>query len=333
MLREAYSLVCRCFLYVGLVVFLGFSVLGQTKGDKPSEEDLGVEYLVQCAAMTKYMAYVVGTAENPGIKTEDLAAIFDFELIYADRREKQGRSSTRYERTGRKITSSGYAENYDERRLRDFEHDWTQKGIFSREIIDHRKILNTLPADQKYEPTPELLNPLYLPLLGPNVVYYGVDTNNTLKEVFLPEEFHDSASIGEATEGVWIGGIDKSWVEIIRFDSKQGSMPTVTSARIQKPRVPSLDKCDPIKNSDPLSITKTKWRKHEKSGFWLPTEIESAEVHRYHKNSYEVKIYWWIDDEVPDEVFEFEDFKKAVIRRSKAHEMIKTLKDSLEKKE
>ena len=280
--------------------------------------------------MTKYMAYVVGTAENPGIKTEDVAAIFDFELIYADRREKQGRSSTRYERTGRKITSSGYAENYDERRLRDFEHDWTQKGIFSREIIDHRKLLNTLPVDQKYEPTPELLNPLYLPLLGPNVIYYGVDTNNTLKEVFLPEEFHDSASIGEATEGVWIGGIDKSWVEIIRFDSKQGSMPTVTSARIQKPRVPSLEKCDPIKNSDPLSITKTKWKKHDKSSFWLPTEIESAEVHRHHKNSYEVKIYWWIDDEVPDEIFDFEDFKKAVIRRSKAHEMVETLKESLD---
>jgi hypothetical protein len=43
--------------------------------------------MVQCAAMTKYMAYVVGTAENPGIKTEDVAAIFDFELIYADRHQ------------------------------------------------------------------------------------------------------------------------------------------------------------------------------------------------------------------------------------------------------
>ena len=330
MLFETCKSTLRASALIIFVCFAGFPAQGQIAGDKPSEEDLGVEYLVQCSAMTKYMAYVVGTAENPGIKTEDVAAIFDFELIYADRREKQGRSSTRYERTGRKITSSGYAENYDERRLRDFEHDWTQKGIFSREIIDHRKLLNTLPVDQKYEPTPELLNPLYLPLLGPNVIYYGVDTNNTLKEVFLPEEFHDSASIGEATEGVWIGGIDKSWVEIIRFDSKQGSMPTVTSARIQKPRVPSLDKCDPIKNSDPLSITRTKWKKHDKSGFWLPTEIESAEVHRYHKNSYEVKIYWWIDDEVPDEVFEFEDFKKAVIRRSKAHQMVETLKESLD---
>ena len=330
MLFETCKSTLRASALIIFVCFAGFPAQGQIAGDKPSEEELGVEYLVQCAAMTKYMAYVVGTAENPGIKTEDVAAIFDFELIYADRREKQGRSSTRYERTGRKITSSGYAENYDERRLRDFEHDWTQKGIFSREIIDHRKLLNTLPVDQKYEPTPELLNPLYLPLLGPNVIYYGVDTNNTLKEVFLPEEFHDSASIGEATEGVWIGGIDKSWVEIIRFDSKQGSMPTVTSARIQKPRVPSLEKCDPIKNSDPLSITKTKWKKHDKSSFWLPTEIESAEVHRHHKNSYEVKIYWWIDDEVPDEVFEFEDFKKAVIRRSKAHEMVETLKESLD---
>ena len=330
MLFETCKSTLRASALIIFVCFAGFPAQGQIAGDKPSEEELGVEYLVQCAAMTKYMAYVVGTAENPGIKTEDVAAIFDFELIYADRREKQGRSSTRYERTGRKITSSGYAENYDERRLRDFEHDWTQKGIFSREIIDHRKLLNTLPVDQKYEPTPELLNPLYLPLLGPNVIYYGVDTNNTLKEVFLPEEFHDSASIGEATEGVWIGGIDKSWVEIIRFDSKQGSMPTVTSARIQKPRVPSLEKCDPIKNSDPLSITKTKWKKYEKSGFWLPTEIESAEVHRYHKASYDLKIYWWIDDEVPDEVFEFEDFKKAVIRRSKAHEMVETLKESLD---
>ena len=35
--------------------------------------------------------------------------------------------------------------------------------------------------------------------------------------------------------------------------------------------------------------------------------------------------------EVPDEVFEFEDFKKAVVRHSKAHEMVETLKESLDK--
>jgi hypothetical protein len=108
-------------------------------------------------------------------------------------------------------------------------------------------------------------------------------------------------------------------------------MPAQTLSRLQKPGKPSLDKCDPIKDSDPFDITKTKWKKHEKSGYWLPTEIESTEIHRKHKNSCEVKIYWWIDDEVPDEVFEFEDFKKAVIRRSKAHEMVETLKESLEK--
>jgi hypothetical protein len=38
----------------------------------------------------------------------------------------------------------------------------------------------------------------------------------------------------------------------------------------------------------------------------------------------------WIDDEVPDEIFELSDFKKAVIRRSKAHEMVETLRDSLD---
>jgi hypothetical protein len=217
--------------------------------------------------------------------------------------------------------------------LKNSEHDWTN-DYFSQGIVEHRKILATLPVDQKYNPTPELLNPLYLPLLGPNDVYLGADTNDTLKDVFLTEELHDSVALAEAVKlGIWIHGRDKDFVSVIRFEGKQGGMPTETQCRIQKPLMPALDKCDPFKNSDLLCITKTKWKKHEKSSFWLPVEIESAEIHRYHRNSYEAKIYWWIDDEVPDEVFEFEDFKKAVIRRSKAHEMVKTLKDSLEKQE
>jgi hypothetical protein len=107
MLHKAYRSVCQGFLFLGFFSSLSFSAEGQVPGDKPSEEELGVEYMVQCAAMTKYMAYVVGTAEDPGTKSEDVAAIFDFELIYADRREKQGRSSTRIERTGREILSNG----------------------------------------------------------------------------------------------------------------------------------------------------------------------------------------------------------------------------------
>jgi hypothetical protein len=87
MLHKAYPSVCQGFLFLGFFSSLSFSAEGQVPGDKPSEEELGVEYMVQCAAMTKYMAYVVGTAENPGIMTEDVAAIFDFELIYADRHQ------------------------------------------------------------------------------------------------------------------------------------------------------------------------------------------------------------------------------------------------------
>jgi hypothetical protein len=145
-------------------------------------------------------------------------------------------------------------------------------------------------------------------------------------------QLHDSASLGDGvTLGVWIVGEYKEYANIILFDRKQGGVPIHYSSRMKKPRVPPLDKCDPMKNSDPFDNTTTKWKKHEKSGYWLPTEIESAEVHRYHRASYDMKIYWWINDEVPDEIFELEDFKKAVIRRSKAHEMIETLKDSLEK--
>jgi hypothetical protein len=331
MLRDAFSLACRCSLYLGLLAFPGISVLGQTDGNKPSEEELGVEYMVQCAAMTKYMAYVVGTAEDPGGNSEDVAEIFDFEIIYAFRREKQGKSSTRIERTGRKIRSDDGADNVDERRLKNSEHDWTN-DYFSNGIREHRKILATLPVDQKYDPTPELCNPLYLPLLGPNDIY-GSDTNDTLKHAFLTDELHDSVALADAVKlGIWIRGEYKEIVNFIRFDGKQGGMPTQCFDRLRKPRVPPLDKCDPIKNSDPFSITKTKWKKHEKSGYWLPTEIDSAEIHRDHRNSYEAKIYWWIDDEVPDEVFEFEDFKKAVIRRSKAHEMVETLKETIEAK-
>ena len=183
---------------------------------------------------------------------------------------------------------------------------------------------------EKWDPEPSFINPLYLPLHGPNVHIFGNEDFNC--NFAMPiGQLHNSASLGDdVTLGVWITGDPKEFANVIRFDGKQGGVPTEVSSRLSKPGKPTLDKCDPIKDSDPFDITKTKWKKHEKSGYWLPTEIESAEVHRYHKASYDLKIYWWIDDEVPDEVFEFEDFKKAVIRRSKAHEMVETLKESLD---
>jgi hypothetical protein len=333
MLFETCKSALRASVLISFVCLAGFPVQGQIAGDKPSEEELGVEYLVQLAEMPRYMAHMVGTYESPGIKDEDDASIFDFELIYAYRREKQGKSSTRFERTGRKITSSGHSENYDERRLKTNQHDWIQEGNYRRQIVDAKKLLETVRPEDKWDPEPSFIHPLYLPLHGPNAHIFGNEDFNC--NCAMPiGQLYNSASLGnEVTLGVWITGDQKEFANVIQFDGKQGGMPTQVSSRMSRPGKPPLDKCDPIKDSDPFDITKTKWKKHEKSGYWLPTEIESAEVHRYHKASYEVKIYWWIDDEVPDEVFEFEDFKKAVIRRSKAHEMIKTLKDSLEKKE
>ena len=328
MVYEGYRLARRGVLFLGLFSCLSFSAKGQVPGDKPSEEELGVEYLVQLAEMPRYMAYMVGTYERPGIRQDDIASIFDFEMIYAFRKEKQGKSTTRFERVGREITSSGDAKNYDERRLKNSEHDW-KNDYFSQGIVDEKKILDALPLGQRYEPTPEFLNPLYLPIFGPNFIPDGAPSIY-LKDMMPPGQMYDSASIGDVTLGIWIAG-DKEFLNSYQFDGRQGGMPTQCSTRSRKLRVPPLDKGDPIKNSDPFDITRTKWKKHEKSDYWLPTEIESAEVHRYHRASYDMKIYWWIDDEVPDEVFEFEDFKKAVIRRSKAHEMVETLKESLEK--
>jgi hypothetical protein len=328
MLREVYRFASHCILYVGLVGSMVYSVEGQVTGDKPSEEEIGIEYLVQLAEMPRYMGYMVGTYERPGIKQDDIASIFDFEMIYAFRKEKQGKSTIRFERTGREITSSGHGKNYDERRLKNSEHDW-KNNYFSQGIVDEKKILDVLALGQRYEPTPEFLNPLYLPIFGPNFIPDG-DPSIYLKDMMPPGQMYDSASIGDVTLGIWIAG-DKEFLNSFQFDGRQGGMPTQCSTRSRKLRVPPLDKCDPIKNSDPFDITRTKWKKHEKSDYWLPTEIESAEVHRYHRASYDMKIYWWIDDEVPDEIFEFEDFKKAVIRRSKAHEMVETLKESLEK--
>ena len=118
MVYEGYRLARRGVLFLGLFSCLSFSAKGQVPGDKPSEEELGVEYLVQLAEMPRYMAYMVGTYERPGIRQDDIASIFDFEMIYAFRKEKQGKSTTRFERVGREITSSGDAKNYDERRLK-----------------------------------------------------------------------------------------------------------------------------------------------------------------------------------------------------------------------
>jgi hypothetical protein len=52
----------RASALISFVCLSGFPVQGQVSADKPSEEELGVEYLVQLAEMPRYMAYMVGTA-------------------------------------------------------------------------------------------------------------------------------------------------------------------------------------------------------------------------------------------------------------------------------
>ena len=91
-----------------------------------------------------------------------------------------------------------------------------------------------------------------------------------------------------------------------------------------------LDKLDPYGSTRPYSKTVIQWTKHSASGYWLPSAIESEELGK-NGSSYTIKVQWWVNEEVPEEIFGFEDFKKAVLRRSKAHELIQLRKDSKSK--
>jgi hypothetical protein len=128
--------------------------------------------------------------------------------------------------------------------------------------------------------------------------------------------------------GVWLTGDEGDIACVYTFDHRYGGMPTEHVARVDKRGFFPLDKTSSLKQTVVYQQQKTKWALHKKSGYWLPVEIESSDHHRTSEESYEVKIHWWIDDEVPDEIFDLKDLKKAVIRASKAHEMIEDLKDT-----
>jgi len=311
-------------LFAGLATQNSFA---QTKSKSDREENLGIEYAIQYAEMTRYMVYVVGTEDD---QEGNRAAFFNFEAIYAYRGEDKGRSTERFEKIGHWIASDDTTRDINERSLKDFEHDWIERygNITDVKLLDPSK-----NPDDFYTPVVGF-DPFALPITYTKTIGKAGASRACLDYMMPVGQMYESISKGGGVDlGVWYHGPNKDLaITVFQFDEKFGGMPTELSMRLRKKGRPggALDKPDPYGTTEPYLKTKTSWVKHAESGFWLPTAIESEELTR-NPRSYTIQLMWWIGKEVPDEVFGLDDFKKAVLKRSKAHELIDIRKETADK--
>jgi hypothetical protein len=128
--------------------------------------------------------------------------------------------------------------------------------------------------------------------------------------------FHAEIDAIDRRVGRWRAGLPEElgYDEIV-FDPKFGNMPVEMRTRVLRPGFTTVDPSDPIKCTRAYQRTQSKWFKHP-SGNYLPSEVRCVETNADEISGWTIHIEWWLDDEVPDEVFTIEDLLKAHLNAS-----------------
>jgi hypothetical protein len=300
-----------------------------------SDDDRALEYAaklaVSQASLEKYFAHFRLSVElDDG---ENLPSLVDAQGFFARRR--QG-NVVRFEEWGDYTDFHGDkdgATDYRYRRLLAVDgHEYSQRGDSRNSLAKFVDLTKTPVKVSRY--------PIYDPLLlvgeGTGIFLVGynhigegkISAGLELDRLFPATGFVGGFSIPDSASlrAVWgygrIGGNkDFSFMGEIFFDAKQGFRPGEIRYYLFHP---DLDLKNPRKSSTPYSISRFEWIEKDRE-VWLPVKIDlrsTAFNDKSNKKSYSLDVDWWINDEVPEAAFTFDDIVKSEIGDSVLNQMV-----------
>ncbi len=284
------------------------------------EDDIGVAYISQSIGMECYVARVVGEEDDD---VGERAAFSQFEAIYCYYKPPNSNvPQERFERTSVWDTWEGKTRDVNERVLKVTNHEWIERN---GTIFDAKTKHPETDVNDTFTPV-ERFDPLFLPISSTLSMRFGWAKRDNLSSWMPAGKLYDRTRDDKGNDvGVWYRGKPKViGLQEIHFDPNHG-MPVKSTERIKRRGLVELDEKRPRSSTELYSTTTTEWKQFKGGELWLPVSIESEQVTRG-RCSFSVKIEWWIDDEVPLNIFEFDDFKLATIRMSRLNKLIEARK-------
>ncbi len=285
-----------------------------TRSNLEKVEAASLEFPAQHAQMCRYLAVVTGETDT----TEDGSGNFsDFDYVFAFSQGKNSRADKkRVELQTDFQFADGTTHALNERQLKVESHYWIERGGNARDYFDKKPEERQSPVIA-WDPFSMPINYWASLRVADGSSYRGV-----VSHIMPPGRMFDAEIDGlDRRIGRWRQGKDEElgYAEVV-FDPKYGEMPTEMRIRTLKARVKTVDPKNLIKCTTLYQQNETKWFQHA-SGKYLPSEVRCLKF-RGGTSGWKIQIEWWLDDEVPDEVFTVEDLLKAHLKASVVDQLV-----------
>jgi hypothetical protein len=278
---------------------------------------MSLNYTLQYAEMDRYLVNVLGTGETHDPKS---TCIDDFEYVFAYSKGKtKADDRERVEQNQTVLCNSGNKVKDTRRELTVRDHLWV--GSASADVWDELAI----PMEQRRWSN-YTWDPFAMPLENWGVLSVARKNYRDVVNYQMPSGWLFKGEIDEFKRriGYWHHGRNKDlgYVRII-FDPRVGGMPVEKRSRaFEPPSSRELNPENPTVGTCLHELNETKWYRHP-NGKYLPKEVACWRFYRDGRVSgWKMEMEWWLDEEVPEAVFELEDFRKSRTRNSIVNELI-----------
>lgn len=304
-------------MMINAVCLLGFCFFIQL--DEPTDLELvdqaSVNFAVRHHSIDRYLVVAEGFTD---CSENENQVVGDFEYFYAfsDDGNDPSRVRERVENSSIVLSTSGGTYPREVRQLKSDGKYWMNSGA---DIFDVLK----LPLDVPRPTPPVVWDPFTLPVSFWSTLRLPFPDYRNLESYVMTPGRLFSASVSEKhLTGRWKLGKPKEYGFCeITFDRNQENVPIRMRVYSYKPGVDSVNDKTFQRNSVLSCEAVSQWKKL-KSGALVPEIVECVEMtDRRSPSSWKVKMQWWVEDEVPKEVFTAEDFARSHVRDSVIHRL------------
>lgn len=289
---------------------------GSSDSTRDKVEAASFAYIGQYAEMERYLVVVHGETEW----SEDrIGGAGNFVYKFAFNKGRTSKEDRlRIQHNGSNDLSDGRtAPDWNAWRLKIKDHDWRGHGGHGSDVAGKKP--------EELGTAVKAWDPFGMPLDYWATLRVGKDdaTLRRIVDFVMPVGKMAHAEIDGFGRriGIWRHGNPRElgYIELT-FDPKFGDMPTVLVNRSLKAGFKKVDVSRPKACTELYQRNETKWFEHH-TGKFLPLETKCVKF-RGDAAGWRLRYEWWLDDEVPDEVFTLQDVLNAASGQSVVDQLI-----------
>lgn len=195
------------------------------------------------------------------------------------------------------------------------DHYWVRYNIDAADIIDE-PVEERMSGIRNWDPFSMPIN------FYASLKVRGENYNNIVNYSMPAGGLIDATMDKEARlVGLWRNeGKELLGCNEVTFDPALNNMPVRMVIRLLKDPDDDIDRSNAFERTSVYQINETKWFKHE-SGKYLPKQVDCV-CFRNGPRSWRIKMDWWLDDEVPEKIFDVQDMVAARIGGSVVEQLI-----------